>query len=109
MPNALVVGNVDKEDCDFDGMRTVAKVNRNGSRGKFAAMETKGRTVLTEVPVGSVDVVRMPKSSIQLEAQLAKSDREFQKTQRELQDASCAVLEAEYFALSKSEEDQYCH
>lgn len=61
-----------------------------------------------EVFVGLVDVVRMAKRSITLGDQLTESDRELQHTQRELQVASSAVLEAQHLALSKSKEARSC-
>lgn len=53
---------------------------------------------------GLVDIVQMAKRSIKLEVQVKESDWKLRKTERKLQVASGAVMEAQHFALSKSGE-----
>lgn len=67
-------------------------------------MQNEYQAVQTELPSVLIDVVQMTKCSIKLEKHLRGSDRELQKTQHELQVANVAVLKAQHFVLSKSNE-----
>lgn len=104
----VVVAEADEEVRDLDGLMTAAEVKRSGLWGKFCELHTECRAVLTKVLSGLVDVVKMTKPITTREEKPRKSDREFQKTQREFQIASGPILKAPKRASSEAEEARSC-
>lgn len=85
-------------------MLYAAETDWRGFLEKFCELRTESRAVDMEVAAVLVEEVWMNIGSRTLEKQLRERDRELQKTRKELQIASCHVLETQNAALGNSKE-----
>lgn len=84
----------DRENLDLDGVNTAAEVNESVAERTFCDSLTEYRSVPTEVLASLVDVMQITKYIVTIEKHFRNSNWKSQKSQRELQVANNAMLDA---------------